>query len=135
MALKMTPAEICMRYRGYIDCLNAQAWDRLGQFVDEKVEYNGKLVSISGYRAMLEGDFRAIPDLHFNITILCSAPPILASRLQFDCTPIGMLFGIPVNGKRIKFHENVFYEFDEERIIRVWSIIDHAEIALEAART
>lgn len=128
----MTPKENSERYLGYINCLNAQDWGRLGEFVDENVEYNGKLVSLSGYRQMLEGDFRAIPDLHFNIDILCSDPPMIASRLKFDCTPIGMLFGIPVNGKRIKFYENVFYEFFNQRIIRVWSIIDLSEIARQA---
>jgi predicted ester cyclase len=131
----MTPNEMSDRYRGYINCLNSQAWDCLGEFVDENVEYNGKRISISGYRDMLEGDFRAMPDLRFNIDVLCSEPPMLASRLQFDCTPIGMLFGIPVNGKRIKFSENVFYEFHEQRIIRVLSIIDKAEIARQVART
>lgn len=116
-------------YRAYIDCLNRQAWDHLGQFVDDSVEYNGKLINLSGYRAMLEGDFRAIPDLQFNIGILASDPPIIASRLDFDCTPIGTLFGIPVNGKRVTFSENVFYEFKDQRIVKVHSLIDTKAIA------
>ena len=78
---------------------------------------------------MLERDFRAIPDLHFNILLLISEPPHIASRLGFDCTPQEILFGLPVNGKRISFTENVFYEFREQRIDKVWSIIDKAAIA------
>ena len=38
------------------------------------------------------------------------------------------LFGLPVNGKRVSFCENVFYEFRDERIVAVWSIIDKAAI-------
>lgn len=125
----MTREERCEIYRGYIACLNAQDWDRLGLFVDEAVEYNAGQVGLAGYRRMLEDDFRAIPDLRFVIEFLVSDPPRIASRLQFDCHPKGMLFGLPVNGKRVKFAENVFYEFAGERIRKVWSVIDKAAVA------
>jgi predicted ester cyclase len=125
----MTRDELCEIYRGYIDCLNRQDWDRLGLFVDDAVEYNGVPVGLAGYRGMLEEDFRAIPDLRFAIEVLISDPPRIASRLQFDCTPRSMLFDLAVNGKRIKFAENVFYEFSTRRIRKVWSIIDKAAIA------
>jgi predicted ester cyclase len=125
----MTRDELSEIYRGYIDCLNRQDWDRLGLFVDNAVEYNGAAVGLMGYRGMLEDDFRAIPDLRFAIEILISDPPRIASRLHFDCTPRGMLFDLPVNGKRVKFAENVFYEFSAGRIRKVWSIIDKAAIA------
>ena len=39
-----------------------------------------------------------------------------------------MLFGLPVNGRRVQFTENVFYEFLDGRIETVWSIIDKAAI-------
>ena len=125
----MTRDELCEIYRGYIDCLNRQDWDRLGLFVDNAVEYNGAAVGLMGYRAMLQDDFRAIPDLRFAIEILISDPPRIASRLHFDCTPRAMLFDLPVNGKRVKFAENVIYEFSAGRIRKVWSIIDKAAIA------
>jgi predicted ester cyclase len=125
----MTKADLSDIYRDYIACLNRQDWPNLGQFVHEEAHYNGKRIGLSGYREMLEEDFRAIPDLHFNILLLISDPPRIASRLGFDCTPKGILFGLPVNGKRISFTENVFYEFRDERIEKVWSIIDKAAIA------
>ncbi|MGO4842222.1 ester cyclase, partial [Rhizobiaceae sp. 2RAB30] len=90
--------------------------------------YNGDRIGLTGYQAMLEGDFRAIPDLRFNIQLLVSEPPHIASRLRFDCTPAGMLFGLPVNGRRVRFSENVFYDFVDGRIESVWSIIDKAAI-------
>jgi predicted ester cyclase len=34
-----------------------------------------------------------------------------------------------VNGKRVSFAENVFYEFQDDRIEKVWSVIDKAVIA------
>jgi predicted ester cyclase len=127
----MTSADLSGIYRSYIACLNKQDWPSLGTFVHEDVRYNGKRIGLSGYREMLEGDFRAIPDLSFNIQLLVSEPPYVASRLRFDCTPSGILFGLPVNGRNVRFTENVFYEFEGVRIRNVWSIIDKAAIAAQ----
>jgi predicted ester cyclase len=38
---------------------------------------------------------------------------------------------MPVNGKRVRFAENVFYEFRGDRIASVCSIIDKAAIAAQ----
>lgn len=118
-------------YRAYIDCLNRQDWPLLGQLLDENVRYNGERVGVSGYRAMLERDFRAIPDLRFVIERLIADPPHIAARLNFDCTPVGELFGLPVNGRRVVFSENVFYEFKDGKICAVWSVIDKAAVAAQ----
>ncbi|MGN6775249.1 ester cyclase [Rhizobium sp.] len=127
----MANVDLSEIYRGYIACLNGQDWPNLRKFVHEDVCYNGAHVGLSGYRQMLEDDFRAIPDLHFDITLLICEPPRVASRLQFDCRPTGMLFGMPVNGRRVQFAENVFYEFLDRRIRNVWSVIDKAAIAAQ----
>ena len=115
-------------YRDYIACLNRQDWLKLGQFVDDEVIHNGRRVGLSGNREMLDRDFDEIPDLHFDIRMLVSEPPFMASRLAFDCTPKGTFLGLAVNGKRVSFTENVFYEFRREKIVEVWSIIDKAAI-------
>ncbi|WP_233854715.1 ester cyclase [Paraburkholderia sp. HD33-4] len=115
-------------YRGYIACLNKQDWSKLGDFVGDDVEYNDERIGLSGYRQMLERDFREIPDLSFNIQILVCEPPHIASRLYFDCTPTGMFLALPVQGKRIAFAENVFYAFCDRKIAQVWSVIDKRAI-------
>jgi predicted ester cyclase len=115
-------------YRDYIACLNAQDWPKLEQFVHDDVHYNGQRIGISGYREMLERDFCEISDLYFDIQLLISDPPFVASRLEFDCTPKGTFLGLDVNGKRVSFTENVFYEFRREKIWHVWSVIDKAAI-------
>jgi len=130
----MNKQALCERYRGYIDCLNRQDWAALGEFVDQDVHYNGQRVGLGGYRKMLEGDFRAIPDLRFVIELLIADPPQIAARLLFDCTPTGELFGLPVNGQRVAFSENVFYEFKDGRVSTVWSVIDKAAISAQLAR-
>ena len=123
--------DLSVRYRAYIDCLNRQDWAALGSFVHEEAEHNGRALGLAGYREMLEGDFRAIPDLQFQVQLLLTQPPFVASRLHFECTPVGELFGLPVNGTRVRFDEHVFYAFENGRIRRVWSVIDTAAIAAQ----
>jgi predicted ester cyclase len=115
-------------YRAYIDCLNRQDWDELGQYVDDDVEHNGRPLKLSGYRDMLVQDFEDIPDLRFNIQLLLSSPPFVAARLAFRCSPTGKFLGLSVNGRMLSFAENVFYEFRLSKIASVWSVIDKAAI-------
>src|SRR5882757_6142788 len=96
-------------YRAYIDCLNRQDWDELGQYVDDEVEHNGRPLKLSGYRDMLVHDFEDIPDLRFNIQLLLSSPPFVAARLAFRCSPKGKFLGLSVSGRMLSFAENVFY--------------------------
>jgi predicted ester cyclase len=124
----MTERDLADVYRDYIACLNKQDWLRLGQFVHDEACHNGQRFGLSGYRKMLERDFSEIPDLNFNIQLLISDPPYIASRLSFECTPKGRFLGLGINGKKISFSENVFYEFRDGKIDQVWSVIDKAAI-------
>src|SRR5947199_246571 len=100
-AIAMIKTDLSDVYRGYIACLNKQDWPKLSQFVHDDVSYNGQRIGIGGYREMLERDFSEIPDLSFDIQLLISDPPYLASRLGFDCTPKGKFLGLHVNDKRV----------------------------------
>ncbi len=124
----MTKSDLSDIYREYIECLNKRDWPKLGQFVHDDVIHNGRYCGISGYLEMLERDYEEIPDLHFNIRMLISDPPYIASRLIFDCTPKAIFLGLNVNGRKVSFAENVFYEFREDKIHDVWSVIDKAAI-------
>ncbi|WP_010139257.1 ester cyclase [Oceanicola sp. S124] len=131
-----TASEITAAYRAYIDCLNRRDWDALPDHVAAEVHHNDRPFGLPGYRAMLESDVRAIPDLAFNIARLACEPPLIAAGLAFDCTPVGALFGLPVNGRRVQFTENVFYHYapgpdGAPRIHRVWSVIDQAALAAQ----
>jgi predicted ester cyclase len=115
-------------YRAYIDCLNRQSWAELGRFVEDNVQHNGRLLKLAGYRGMLVKDFADIPDLQFEIELIVCEPPRLAARLSFDCSPKGEFLGLHVNGRRVSFTENVFYEFAGSKISCVWSVVDKTAI-------
>lgn len=124
----MIKTDLSDLYRAYLACLNKQDWPNLGQFVHDQVIHNGRQFGLSGYIDMLKKDFDEIPDLYFNIRMLISDPPCIASRLDFDCTPKATFLDLQVNGKKVSFSENVFYEFQETKIREVWSVIDKPAI-------
>jgi steroid delta-isomerase-like uncharacterized protein len=129
----MSETSLADTYRAYLACLNRQDWDRLGTFVAADARHNGRPFGLAGYRAMLEQDFRAIPDLHFAIDLLVIEPPHVAARLAFTCTPVGDFLGLPVNGRTVSFTENVFYRFKAGKIAEVFSIVDRQAIAAQLA--
>ncbi|WP_396332592.1 ester cyclase [Burkholderia anthina] len=124
----MAETDLATRYRAYIDCLNRQDWAALGEHVADNVIHNDRPLGLSGYRALLEQDFRVIPDLRFDIRLLVCEPPRVACRLRFACAPKGTFMGLAVDGTRVTFAENAFYEFHDGKIRQVWSVIDKAAI-------
>ncbi|MDE3175937.1 MAG: ester cyclase, partial [Pseudomonadota bacterium] len=52
---------------------------------------------------------------------------------RFDCAPRAVFLGLPVNGRRVLFAENVFYRFNGDRIAEVWSVVDKAAIEAQLA--
>lgn len=122
--------EISLRniYQQYIDCLNLQDWASLGTFVDDSVVHNGQRFGLSGYKTMLERDFAEIPDLKFAPEFVLESPPFIGCRLMFNCTPKSQFLGLSVNGRHVRFSENVFYHFRDARIVEVWSVIDKQAI-------
>ena len=93
-------------YRSYIQCLNSRDWANLGKFVSDYVSHNQEPLGLSGYRKMLEDDYAAIPDLHFNPELIFTEGDYVVSRLRFECTPKGEFLDLPVNGKRVLFYEH-----------------------------
>ena len=130
----MDAATLADLYRAYVACLNRQDWNELGRHVDERVEHHGRQLGLSGYRGMLIKDFEDIPDLAFHIELLVCEPPLVAARLAFDCTPKSGFLGLKLDGRKVAFTENVFYAFEAEKIVSVWSIIDKAAIEAQLGR-
>jgi predicted ester cyclase len=115
----MSKTDLSDVYRAYIACLNGQDWPKLERFVHDEVRHNGQRIGLSGYREMLERDFHEIPDLHFNVHLLISDPPYIASRLGFDCTPKGKFLGLPVTGEKFLSPKMSSINFGTKGLIRM----------------
>ena len=124
----MNFSNVTERYHDYLDCLNRRDWDELHEFVADRISYNGTMVGYAHYRDMLIGNCEDIPDLKFDVGMLIVDGAQVGCRLLFDCTPEGTFMGLAVNGKRVRFAENVFYRFVAGRIDAVWSVVDKAAI-------
>lgn len=120
-------------YRRYLDCLNQRGWDDLGLFVCEDAIHNDRPLGLSGYRAMLQSDTTAIPDLEFVAEMIVAQDDALASRLVFDCTPQQPFLGFEPPGTQITFAEHVFYKFRGFKIAEVRSLIDTQAIQAQIA--
>ncbi|MCV7419682.1 ester cyclase [Mycobacterium yunnanensis] len=116
-------------YRDYLSCLNDRRWSDLDHYVADAVVHNDRALGLAGYRAMLEADTEAIPDLRFVPEILLADDRVVSCRLAFDCTPRHPFLGFEATGRRVSFAENVFYRFDGGKIVRVWSVIDRDAIS------
>ena len=124
----MTEPDLLAAYHGYLACLNERQWTRLGEYVADQLSYNGRHMTLDDYRAMLEGDTRAIPDLQFHPELLVADDRVVACRLYFRCTPRHAFQGFEPTGRQVEFAEHVFYRFRERRIVEVWSLIDKETI-------
>ncbi len=114
----MTAEALRSIYQAYLDCLNAQDWPRLGEFVQDGLSHNGRAFGLASYQAMLENDSQQMPDLWFKCELVICQPPAIAARLKFDCTPKGSFLDLPFNGRTVSFAESAFYEFAASRIKR-----------------
>lgn len=126
----MLENDLASAYRRYIACLNDRDLERLADFVDEDVDYNGRRIGLAGYREMLEGNYRDIADLRFSVQMVVAGASSIGVRLNFDCATAGRFLGLDIDGRRIAFSENVFYEYVYGKIRSVWSVID--KVAIEA---
>ena len=131
----MSTIDLEALYRDYIGCLNRREWDDLSRYVHDDVEHNGKRLGIGGYRAMLAHDHELIPDLRFDIEWLVVQPPRVACRLCFKVTPKATFLGLPVNGRKVTFWENVFYRYQDGKIRDVRSVIDKPAIEAQLRRS
>ena len=72
-----------------------------------------------------------IPDLSFNIQLLICRSALYCEPARLSTARRkGNFSGSLYDGRKISFTENVFYEFREVKIVRVWSVID--KMAIEA---
>ena len=130
----MSDRDLSNVYRDYLGCLNERQWPKLGEFVAEQLSYNGKRMTLGDYRAMLENDTQATPDLQYRADLLLTDDQFVACRLFFQCTPQRPFLGFEPTGAQVSFAEHVFYRFDKKRIVEVWSLIDTQAVREQLAR-
>jgi predicted ester cyclase len=128
-------ADLEATYRAYIAVLNGRRFDKLVKYVHDRITYNDEPMTRQQYESLLAGDVRAIPDLVFQIRTLVVQRQEVACRLWFECTPQHEFLGIEPTGASIAFAEHVFYEFENDKIKRICSLIDRGAVEKQLRRT
>ncbi|CCF32378.1 SnoaL-like polyketide cyclase [Colletotrichum higginsianum] len=127
LPLSKTLAELDIFYRGYIKTINektmAQEFDR---FCRQKLQHNGRELTIAEYIPLISDSQDAIEGLHFRIqeVFTDASTQQIGARLEFTGTPVNEWGGAKPNGESVVFHEHVMYQLEHGRISRVWSTIE-----------
>ncbi|WP_250008053.1 ester cyclase [Actinoplanes sp. M2I2] len=111
-------------YRDYLRALNDRRLDDLVSFVHDQLTYNDRPMSRDQYAASIASDVDAAPDLFYDARIVVAAGNRLACRLLFARTPRRPFLGLEPTGRSVSFAEHVFYDFRDDRIAAVTSLID-----------
>ncbi|KAF9068908.1 putative ester cyclase [Rhodocollybia butyracea] len=129
----MDSATLEAHYRRYIGYLNNRQTHNLEEFVHDELTYNGKPLTRADYQNYIADDIARIPDLYFDLHHVIVSDNHVASRISFDCTPAKVFRGHESNGRKISFTEHVFYQFEDGKIRKVWSLLDDPAIAAQMA--
>ncbi len=124
----MTANELSSHYRRYIACLNKRHFDDLDAFTHDTIIYNDKIITRDEFRDLLATDVNSIPDLYYDVAFLVTQADMVAARLNFNCTPQKQFLRLRPNGRPVSFSEHVFYQFRDNKIAVIWSLIDRSAI-------
>jgi predicted ester cyclase len=122
-------------YRKYIAAINAQDWELVQSFINDKVTHNNRSLSKPEYCQLMISAFDACPDIVFGIDKLLvnEGAGEVACRIAFTGTPVKTFLGCDIKDgglgtKTIDFAEHVFYSFRDGKIADVKSLIDVEEV-------
>ena len=115
-------------YRAYLQALNDRRLDDLAEFVHDTLTYNDQPMTRAEYAALIAHDLAAAPDLFYDARIIVATDTRIACRILFVTTPQSEFLGFPATGARLTFAEHVFYDFVDNRIAAVTSLIDRYAI-------
>ncbi|KAI0883494.1 SnoaL-domain-containing protein [Annulohypoxylon maeteangense] len=124
---KLSAGELEETYRRYIGCINKQTMETdLHRFCHPQAIHNTKTLTRDQYRLLIQEARTAVPDIVFGprTVIVDERSQLVAARLEFTGTPVGIMAGAKPNGRGVSFSEHVTYLFEEGKIARVWSIVD-----------
>ena len=115
-------------YRRYNAVCNAHEFERLGEFVHERVEVNGQLQGLAAYGAGLEEVVSAFPDYRWDLRHLLVDEPWVAAHLLDTGTHRGPAFGVAATGRAVGTQEFAIYRFASGRIAEVWVTADNLSV-------
>jgi len=116
--------ELADLYGRYNAVCNAHEFDRLGDFVADRIRVNGEVQTIAGYAAGLRQVVRAFPDYRWDLNHLLVDGDWIAAHFVDTGTHRDTAFGVPATGRAVRTHEFAFYRIEAGKIVEVWVTAD-----------
>ena len=116
------------RYRRYNAACNAHEFDRLGEFVAQRVEVNGEVQGLAAYVRGLEAVVQAFPDYRWNLRHLLVDGCWVAAHFTDTGTHTGAFLGVSATGRAVGAQEFAIYRFDAGVIVEVWVTADNLRL-------
>jgi aspartyl-tRNA synthetase len=120
--------EIESFYRRYNDCCNAHDFDRLGEFVAERVQVDGEELTLDRYIANLRGWVSAFPDYRWELRHLIVDDDCIAARFHDTGTHRGTFQDVPATGRTVSAKEFAMYRLRGGKIVEVWGTVDNLHL-------
>lgn len=121
-------------YRRYIDTIQGNQLDKLSLYVSDEVVHNGKRLGLQGYKDLI---LRNIVETSVSIEIkrLVVDARTVAAVLNFSTkAETKELVGYQLDGEPFSYAENVVYDFENGKIVEVFSVFE-IDIIRSHART
>lgn len=102
-------------YRRYFDGFKRREWSTVMAFAHPQVIHNDRSFTPLGYVQMIQDSLVDLPsDLEASLEMLVADDKTerVAARIRFDAPSLGKAS-----------YEHVFYQFREDRIVQVWSLL------------
>ena len=112
-------------YRRYLQACNDHDFDRLGEFVAERVVVNGEVQGLSAYAAGLTDVVRAFPDYRWNLHHLLVERPWISAHFVDTGTHQDEFLGVAATKKFVRVQEFALYRMAAGMIAEVWVSADN----------
>ncbi|MCO1660697.1 ester cyclase [Pseudonocardia humida] len=119
-------SEIDLRrfYRRYLAELNAHEFDRMDEFINDRITLNSEPGTRDDVLAVLEEAVDAVPDLHWELQELALDGDRLAARLINTGTPAEEWLGVAPTGASFEIVEYAVYRVRDGRFLHMSALHD-----------
>jgi predicted ester cyclase len=111
-------------YRRYIDMLNAREFNRIDEFVHDRVTAKGQPYTRDDVVAAWEELVDAVPDFTWQVEDQVIEGDKVAVRLLATGTPVKKWLGLGATGARVAFTELAIYKVRDGRFEQMTSLFD-----------
>ena len=111
-------------YRRYIDMLNAREFDRIDEFVHDRITAKGQSYTRDDVFAAWEELVDAVPDFTWQVEDQIIEGDKVAVRLLATGTPVKKWLGLDATGARVAFTELAMYKVRDGRFEQMTALFD-----------